>query len=332
MLMKKNLLIYSVIIFIYAVITLICVFHHEIWSDEAQAWQLCSYLSPFELIKHLHIEGHPPLFYFLVMPFAKLSSNIIFMQLICWLASVVAVVLLFYFSPFNIYIKLSVLFSAGFFYFFPVMARSYSLIPVLVFLTAILYSKSKQHPILYCIILSLIANTHVIMLGFSFMLLLDFIWTNIIKDRNNENIIKYVISALIALASIMFLVFVVHDTLSINKFISFNTDNILSESYKVFVSFFVNSFDKDIYMNNLVRLWEIPFIILIIILNLLLLINLFINSKNFCISVSFCLQSFQCLCNINFLFLGVMRKQREEYTLAREIEPYFVSFVFSYCL
>ncbi len=277
--MKKNFLIYFVIIFIYAVITLICLLHHEIWSDEAQVWQLCSHLSPIQLLKHLHIEGHPPLFYFCVMPFAKLSSNIIFMQLICWLASVFAVVLLFYFSPFNIYVKISILLSAGFFYFFPVIARSYSIIPVLVFLAAILYSKSKQHPFLYCILLSLIANTHVIMFGFSCMLLADFIWNNIIKKYKNEKIVKYIISSVIALVLIFYTVFQLHDTLSLNQFISLNGAGIFSNIYKVCLSFFINLYDKDIFISNIIKIWQIPFILTVFILSILLFIYLLKNSK-----------------------------------------------------
>ena len=92
-LLKKNLLLNILLTFLYALVTLIFVLHHEIWADEAQVWLLAKNLSVFELFKHLVNEGHPSFFYLLVMPFAKVFSPIfganaiISMQLICWLAS-----------------------------------------------------------------------------------------------------------------------------------------------------------------------------------------------------------------------------------------------------
>ncbi|HIT55361.1 TPA: hypothetical protein IAA92_03795, partial [Candidatus Galligastranaerophilus intestinigallinarum] len=69
-----------VIAFFYALITIFAVFHHEIWADEAQVWMLTKYISLPELFPHLVNEGHPPFFYLIVMPFAKLFNNIIWMQ------------------------------------------------------------------------------------------------------------------------------------------------------------------------------------------------------------------------------------------------------------
>ena len=95
---KKTSLIVALI---YAIITLISVFHHEIWSDEAQVWMLTKYISLPELFPHLVNEGHPPFFYLIVMPFAKLFNNIIWMQLICWFSSVLAIFLLWNNSKFS---------------------------------------------------------------------------------------------------------------------------------------------------------------------------------------------------------------------------------------
>ena len=88
-------------LFIYAVITLVLVLHHEVWRDEAQVWQLCTHLSVIDLFKHLVNEGHPSFFYLLNMPFAKLGFPILAMQIICWLASCGAVYLILNKSPFN---------------------------------------------------------------------------------------------------------------------------------------------------------------------------------------------------------------------------------------
>jgi hypothetical protein len=132
---------------IYAIITFLCVIKHEIWADEAQVWQIARHISVFDLFKHLINEGHPSLFYLLMMPIAKIFQNpesIIYMQIVCWLSSCIAVFLLLLKSPFNGITKFAITTSAGFLYFFPVIARSYSLIPMLVFALAILYPKQKE--------------------------------------------------------------------------------------------------------------------------------------------------------------------------------------------
>ena len=199
--MNKKTLIFSIVITIlYAILTLNTVLHHEVWADEAQAWQLCKYLSISELFNHLKNEGHPILFYLMVMPFAKLFPNIIFMKLICWFFMSMSVFLLMYFSPFKIYSKLAIILSAGFIYFFPVLARNYSIIPFLVFWAAILYNKQKEHPILYATIIALLTNTHIIMFFFSFCLAIQFFYETIIlnlKEKNNLKIKQHIIPILI---------------------------------------------------------------------------------------------------------------------------------------
>ena len=140
---KKSIVINLILTLIYAFITFVFVLHHEIWADEAQVWQIVKNLSVFDLslFKHLVNEGHPAFFYLLVMPFAKLNMSIFIMQILCWLSTVLSVFLLLQYSPFNKITKYSIITSAGFMYFFPVIARSYSILPLLVFLLALIYKE-----------------------------------------------------------------------------------------------------------------------------------------------------------------------------------------------
>ena len=138
---KKTLLKNIIWTVLYAVFTLIIVLHHETWADEAQVWQLVRHLNVFELLKHLVNEGHPSFFYLLMMPFAKMHLPVMFMQIFCWLCAVAGVFLFMQFSPFGRFAKFAIVTSAGFLYFFPVIARSYSILPLLVFSLAILYPK-----------------------------------------------------------------------------------------------------------------------------------------------------------------------------------------------
>lgn len=67
-----------VTIIVYAVITFCCVYFHEQWKDEAQSWLLAKNLNFVELINQMKYEGHPLLWYIIIMPFAKLRFSIFY--------------------------------------------------------------------------------------------------------------------------------------------------------------------------------------------------------------------------------------------------------------
>lgn len=176
---KKQNIIYSSILIVYAIFTLVLVLHHEVWRDEAQVWLVARDLDILGVIKHVRTEGHPLLWYFLVMPLTKLihGFNAVFsMQILNWLFVVAGVGIFLFKSPFNFFLKISVILSSGFLYWYPVIARSYCLIPFLMFLLATLYKKQKEHPFVYAGLLIALANTHVIMFGFCSALALIFAW------------------------------------------------------------------------------------------------------------------------------------------------------------
>lgn len=228
---------------LYALFTLFMLFHHEIWADEAQVWLLAKNLSLSGLFTHLVNEGHPSFFYLLVMPFAKLGFSIFSMQLICWLASCAAVFLLLRFSPFNVFLKTAIVLSSGFLYFFPVVARSYSVLPLLVFAAAILYKKAKENPnrfaVPYAVVLVLCANTHVIMFAFVFVLGIYFFYDNYVKDKN---VSKHTTGALVIIfLGLLAVVVQLFGTISSNGAIRFETNNVLAETIKTFSLFFLNS-------------------------------------------------------------------------------------------
>lgn len=240
---------YKTILFtiIYAIITFLCVIHHEIWADEAQVWLIAKNVSFLGLFKHLVNEGHPSLFYLLMMPFAKLGLPIFFMQVFCWLAMIGSVFLLLKYSPFNGFTKFAIITSAGFLYFFPVIARSYSILPLLVFCLAILYPKQKEHPIWYAILVAITANVHAIMVGFAGILMLFFVWDNCLKNRKNFNFSlqkKYIYSALIMLVGLLAVYLQLRGTTSSNIFINISFSNLLYSIISVFSKFLIIGIDS----------------------------------------------------------------------------------------
>ena len=276
--MKKEIACSVIVAVLYAIITLVAVFHHEIWADEAQVWMLCKHLSIPQLINHLHNEGHPSFFYLLVMPFAKIFSNILFMQLICWFTMCIAVFLLMYKSKFPLIVKFAIITSAGFLYFLPVIARSYSIIPALIFISAILYSRRKENPILYAIPLFLLANTHAIMFGFVSILAFLFIYETI---KEKEFFKGRVISIIIILLGLAFVILQLHNTTSSNLYITFQQKEIITNFIKVTLFFFINAYNKMITVEKslLCPILDIIAIFTLITSFVLLFVNLYFNNK-----------------------------------------------------
>ena len=225
---------------LYALFTLIVVMHHEIWADEAQVWQIAKNVSFLGLFKHLINEGHPSFFYLIMMPFAKMGLTAAVMQTICWVSMCASVFLLLQFSPFKGFAKFAIITSAGFLYFFPVIARSYSVIPLFVFALAILYPKAKEKPFLYAFLLAVLANTHIIMFVFCALLAVFFFFENVFK--NSEN--KFKISFAVMCAGLLAVVLQLGGTTSSNAFIKFDFINLIANSVKVFSEFFINCFDE----------------------------------------------------------------------------------------
>lgn len=199
----KNIL-NIVILAVYAVFTFVMLLHHEIWADEAQVWLVVRDLSPVGIFEHVRTEGHPLLWYLMVFPFVKILhfSNAIFsMQLLNWLIVLAGMAVLFFKSPFNIYVKSSILLSSGFLYWFPLNARSYCLIPFLIFLLGGIYNRRKENPVIYGLLIILLANTHIIVFGFCSALAMLFAYESI-KSRNK----KAIVSASIVLLSLLSIV------------------------------------------------------------------------------------------------------------------------------
>ena len=135
------------------------------------------------MIKEVSLKGHPLFFYILLFPFAKAGFSVFAMQFLCWISSAAAVYLLHAYSPFPFLLNFLITVSAPFLYFFPVIARSYSIIPFLLFLSACFYSSRREKPLLYLLPLAAAANTHFIMTGFAFILFMFFYHENFIKEK-----------------------------------------------------------------------------------------------------------------------------------------------------
>jgi len=152
---------YKIFLFmvLYAVPLGMAVSRHEPWFDEAQAWLLARDLSLVDLVsRYLRYEGSPGLWHYILMMPAKLGFPYILLNIISAALAVTASYLFIRYSPFPVIIKILYPFSFFAFYQYAVIARSYALLPVLLFSIAIIYRNRTQKPLLYALLLVLLAN------------------------------------------------------------------------------------------------------------------------------------------------------------------------------
>lgn len=166
---------------IYTLIIIVFAWRHEPWYDEYHAWGMVNQLDFTQLWKAMRVEGHFVLWHLCLWPFVKWFGmdwhslycvSVTLMSLAAWL---------FLFKVrFPFVGKLLVVFSAPFFYYYPVIAWCYALIPPILMGLTILYQQ-KKHPILYCLLLGLLANTHAYIEGLVGILWCLFVYKEVVQ-------------------------------------------------------------------------------------------------------------------------------------------------------
>ncbi|MBC8235128.1 hypothetical protein H8E77_36745, partial [bacterium] len=233
---KKNWLL-NLIFLIYVVLIFIIVFKHEQWADEAQAWLLARDSSLFGLLfKNLRYEGHPPLWYLILMlPSKFLPYRAI--SVISVLIAVAGIYIFLHYSSFPKVIKILFPFSYFIFYQYGLVARSYVLLPILFFLIARVYknktTKIYQFTALVCLLANVSVYTMMVSLSIMLVHLID-----LVKNRSelNKKLIMKQVKAYIAFVIVIGLVVIIlwqpQDS-SFAKGYNFSVQRFFSLSYGV---------------------------------------------------------------------------------------------------
>lgn len=212
----NNLFLIALFLF-YSIITIVVMFHHEVWIDEAQAWLVVRNLPLFGIFKQIQVEGHPFLWYFILLPFAKLGFGVIWMQVVAVSAMICSAALLLWKSPFDSLTKTAIALSPCYMYWLPDVARNYCLVAPLIFLLAIYWQKQKEHPYIFSIILILLANTHLLMFVFCFSVFIAFAFENIkdfIKSKNVQTLFPVILQAFAFFGIYIFFYLLNHSNIS----------------------------------------------------------------------------------------------------------------------
>lgn len=183
---KKNK-INLVVMLCYSIITFIILLFHESWRDEAQAWLIARDLNIIEIFGQMKYEGHPVIWYLILVPFAKLGLPYVIVKIISWIICNIAVWLILKKAPFNTFIKILFIFSMPMIYLYPSISRSYCLIPLSIILVARYFKQRHEKPIKYILSILFLANTHVIMYGMVGILILLFYIEELIQNRKTNS-------------------------------------------------------------------------------------------------------------------------------------------------
>jgi hypothetical protein len=133
----------------YTAIVAFAIPYHEAWSSEAQAWQLGRQLGRTLslhdlLLKYVRYEGAPCLWHVLLWVLIRAHVSYSGVHWICGAIATVATSLLVFRSPFPRYLKLTLPFTFFLLFQYAVVARSYVLVPLLLYLVALCW---KRRPV-----------------------------------------------------------------------------------------------------------------------------------------------------------------------------------------
>ena len=141
---------------LFAAIVASAIPFHEPWTDEALAWQLARSLSLRSLFgTYLGYETSPGLWHFLLWGMIRAHIGYTGLHWICGAIAFAASALLLFASPLPRALRLTLPFTYFLLFQYAVIARSYVLAPLFLFLIALGWRKS---PLLMAILLGLLAN------------------------------------------------------------------------------------------------------------------------------------------------------------------------------
>ena len=194
--LKNSNFVLSIAFLTFIISNIILIRFHEAWRDEAQAWLIAKYSSPKGLLSILPNEGHPALWFLILMPFAK--SGLPFEWISYLSLTMTSIAAIIFLKEFKLppVIKIIALFSPIFFYFSPVIARSYCLITLELICVGAFYSRRKQNPILWGTLCMAMLQTHIYLAGFSGALLLQMLF-EFINEREKKSRRKIFIGGII---------------------------------------------------------------------------------------------------------------------------------------
>lgn len=175
---KINVVIHAGLLLTWIAFNGILLIRHELWRDEANVWLMAKNLNPLQLFAEIKYQGHPCLWYLIVMPFAKLGLPFETIGVLSFLVVLAAVIIFLWKAPVPLWTKAICLFSPIFSYFYPCVARNYCLIALILIILAWLYPNRNAKPVAYGLLLGLLVQADTIAMAGAGLISLMWLYEN----------------------------------------------------------------------------------------------------------------------------------------------------------
>ena len=152
--------------------------NHEMWYDEAQAWQIARSASVKDILFVIpHWEGHPPFWHLLLAIPAKLGVpwqwGVNTVGLLFMLASGF---LIFFKAPFPRWVRCLLPFNYFLFYQYGIIVRPYAPLTLLMLLLAVYFPQKDKRPALYVGLLAALCACHLFGIAIAGGITLAWLW------------------------------------------------------------------------------------------------------------------------------------------------------------
>ena len=146
---------------VFAAVTLVMVWYHEPWRDEAQGFVVVRDNTLPGLVLHMKFESQFLVWYLFTWPFVRLFGLPIFgVNLLHWALSCSTACLIVRRAPFRLFTRAALIFSILFAFEFTVVARHYAIGVFLLTVLLMNWRERFRHPILYACGIALCASTN----------------------------------------------------------------------------------------------------------------------------------------------------------------------------
>ncbi len=181
---KRKTMLSVCLLIIWLMIVIFTVTRHEFRIAEVRAWsQAVSSNSLLELYDLTQYDGHPVL-WFLILYIAKMfSASPLILPILSISIAFAAVAIFIFKAPFPLWFKCLFIFCGLPLYEYSVMARSYGLVMLLLFIAALAYRSRAKHPLHLAFVLFLLANTHVLSAILAVLIALLWAWDLVVEHR-----------------------------------------------------------------------------------------------------------------------------------------------------
>jgi hypothetical protein len=146
---------------LFALLAGVLTLRHVLWFDEVQAWLIVRDSPTLAALFHnLHYEGHPALWYLLLYPLPRLTTNPAAMQALNYLLALIFAALILTAPRLRPLPAVLIVFSSILFNEYSTYARSYLLAALLLIAALRLLLAARPRPLLAFLCLGLAINTH----------------------------------------------------------------------------------------------------------------------------------------------------------------------------